>query len=158
MNWISIPVLSLFTGPLLVSKETDPAYSFPTPWIVFPRSEIPQNNFERFFKPYLTTIRARLVLGSDPKHIGPDYNSDPICYRVRLNEIGSELIFGSDWKKSDPITQKPVRPDYPETGKHPSILWIILGIEEGVIRRGRRPRRITPFSISIIIHMIRKPN
>ena len=43
---------------------------------------------------------------SDP--IGPDYNSDPICYRVRLNEIGSELIFGSDWKKSDPITQKPV--------------------------------------------------
>ena len=49
--WISIPVLSLFTGPLLVSKETDPAYSFPTPWIVFPRSEIPQNNFERFFKP-----------------------------------------------------------------------------------------------------------
>ena len=49
-----------------------------------------------------------LVLGSDPKHIGPDYNSDPICYRVRLNEIGSELIFGSDWKKSDPITQKPV--------------------------------------------------
>ena len=26
----------------------------------------------------------------------------------RPNEIGSELIFGSDWKKSDPITQKPV--------------------------------------------------
>ena len=50
----------------------------------------------------------RLVLGSDPKYIGPDYKSDPICYRARLNEIGSELIFGSDWKKSDPITQKPV--------------------------------------------------
>ena len=48
---VSISFLCLFTGPILVSKETDPAYSFPAPWIVFPRSEIPQNNFERFFKP-----------------------------------------------------------------------------------------------------------
>ena len=31
-----------------------------------------------------------------PKYIGPDYNSDLICYCVRLNEIGSELIFGCD--------------------------------------------------------------
>ena len=41
--------------------------------------------------PDLTTIRAPLV-------IGPNYNSDPICYRVRIKEIGSELIFGSDEK------------------------------------------------------------
>ena len=40
--------------------------------------------------------RARLVLGSDLKHIGLDYNWGPICYRVRLNEIGSDLIFESD--------------------------------------------------------------
>ena len=31
-------------------------------------------------------------------------------------------------------------------------------IEEGVIRRGRRPRRITSSEISIILYMIRKPN
>ena len=31
-------------------------------------------------------------------------------------------------------------------------------IEEGVIRSGRRPRRITPSEISIILHMIPKPN
>ena len=29
---------------------------------------------------------------------------------------------------------------------------------KGVIRRSRRPRRITPSEISIILHMIRKPN
>ena len=39
-----------------------------------------------------------------------------------------------------------------------SILWRIMEIEEGVIRRGRRPRRITPSEISIILHMIWKPN
>ena len=39
-----------------------------------------------------------------------------------------------------------------------SILWRIMEIEEGVIRRGRRPRPITPSEISIILHMIRKPN
>ena len=39
-----------------------------------------------------------------------------------------------------------------------SILWRIMEIEEGVIRRGRRPTRITPSEISIILHMIRKPN
>ena len=39
-----------------------------------------------------------------------------------------------------------------------SILWRIMEFEEGVIRRGRRPRRITPSEISIILHMIRKPN
>ena len=39
-----------------------------------------------------------------------------------------------------------------------SILWRIMEIEEGVIRRGRTPRRITPSEISIIVHMIRKPN
>ena len=39
-----------------------------------------------------------------------------------------------------------------------SILWRIMEIEEGVIRRGRRPRRITLSEISIILHMIRKPN
>ena len=34
-----------------------------------------------------------------------------------------------------------------------------MEIEEGVIiRRGRRPRQITPSEISIILHMIRKPN
>ena len=33
-----------------------------------------------------------------------------------------------------------------------------MEIEEGVIRRGRRPRRITPSEISIILHMIQKPN
>ena len=31
-----------------------------------------------------------------------------------------------------------------------------MEIEEAVIRRGRRPRRITPSEISIILHMIRK--
>ena len=31
-------------------------------------------------------------------------------------------------------------------------------IEEGVILRVLRPRRITPSEISIILHMIRKPN
>ena len=30
--------------------------------------------------------------------------------------------------------------------------------KKGAIRRGRRPRRITPSEISIILHMIRKPN
>ena len=33
-----------------------------------------------------------------------------------------------------------------------------MKIEEGVIRRGRRPRPITPSEISIIPHMIRKSN
>ena len=33
-----------------------------------------------------------------------------------------------------------------------------MEIAEGVICRGRRPRRITPFEISIILHKIRKPN
>ena len=33
-----------------------------------------------------------------------------------------------------------------------------MDIEEGVIRRDRTPRRITPSEISIIVHMIRKPN
>ena len=33
-----------------------------------------------------------------------------------------------------------------------------MEIEEGVIRRGRRPRRITPSENSIILHVIRKPN
>ena len=33
-----------------------------------------------------------------------------------------------------------------------------MEIEESVIRRGRRPRRITPSEISIILHMIRRPN
>ena len=33
-----------------------------------------------------------------------------------------------------------------------------MEIEESVIRRGRRPRRIKPSEISIILHMIRKPN
>ena len=32
-----------------------------------------------------------------------------------------------------------------------------MEIEEGVIRRGRRPRRITRSEISIILHMVRKP-
>ena len=32
------------------------------------------------------------------------------------------------------------------------------GDREGVIRRGRRPRRITPSEISIILHVIRKLN
>ena len=33
-----------------------------------------------------------------------------------------------------------------------------MEIEEGVISRGRRPRRKTPSEIAIILHMIRKPN
>ena len=33
-----------------------------------------------------------------------------------------------------------------------------MEIEEGVIRRGRRPRRITPSEIAIILHTTRKPN
>ena len=33
-----------------------------------------------------------------------------------------------------------------------------MEIEESVIRRRRRPRRITPSEMSIILHMIRKPN
>ena len=33
-----------------------------------------------------------------------------------------------------------------------------MEIEEGVIRQGRRPRQITPSEISIILHVIRKPN
>ena len=33
-----------------------------------------------------------------------------------------------------------------------------MEIEEGVIRRGDRPSRITHSEISIILHMIRKPN
>ena len=39
-----------------------------------------------------------------------------------------------------------------------SILRRIMEIEEGVIRRSRRSRRITPSEISIILHMIRNPN
>ena len=38
------------------------------------------------------------------------------------------------------------------------IIRRIMEIEEGVIHPGRRPRRITPSEISIILHMIRKPN
>ena len=34
----------------------------------------------------------------------------------------------------------------------------LMEVEEGVIRRGRRHRWITPSEISIILHMIRKPN
>ena len=33
-----------------------------------------------------------------------------------------------------------------------------MEIEEAVIRGGRRPRRIIPSEISIILHMIQKPN
>ena len=33
-----------------------------------------------------------------------------------------------------------------------------MEIEEGVICRGHGPRRKTPYEISIILHMIRKPN
>ena len=33
-----------------------------------------------------------------------------------------------------------------------------MEIEEGVIRRDRTPRRITPSEISIIVHRMRKPN
>ena len=36
--------------------------------------------------------------------------------------------------------------------------WRIMEIEEGVIRQGFRPRQITPSKISIILHMMRKPN
>ena len=39
-----------------------------------------------------------------------------------------------------------------EFGFH--ILWRIMEISEGVIRLGLRPRRITPSSISIILHKI----
>ena len=39
-----------------------------------------------------------------------------------------------------------------------SILWRMIEMEEGVIRRARRPRRITPSEISTILHMMRKPN
>ena len=34
----------------------------------------------------------------------------------------------------------------------------LMEIEEGVIRRGPMPRRITPSEISISLHVIRKPN
>ena len=34
------------------------------------------------------------------------------------------------------------------------IIWRIMEISEGVIRLGLRPRRITPSSISIILHKI----
>ena len=40
----------------------------------------------------------------------------------------------------------------------PAYSWRIMEIKEGVIRRGRRPRRITPSEIATILHMIRKPN
>ena len=33
-----------------------------------------------------------------------------------------------------------------------------MEIEDGVIRQGRKPRRITPSEIAIILQMIRKPN
>ena len=39
-----------------------------------------------------------------------------------------------------------------------SILWRIIEIEEDVNRWDRTPRRITSSEISIIVHMIRKPN
>ena len=39
-----------------------------------------------------------------------------------------------------------------------STLWRIMEIEEGVIRWGRRPKRITPSEISIILRMLRKSN
>ena len=37
-------------------------------------------------------------------------------------------------------------------------IWRILQIEEGVIRRGRRPRWVTQSEICRILHMLRKPN
>ena len=33
-----------------------------------------------------------------------------------------------------------------------------MEIEEGVIRGGRRPRRITPSEISMVLHMMREPS
>ena len=36
--------------------------------------------------------------------------------------------------------------------------YLMKNYGDCVIRRGRRPRRITPSEISIILHMIRKPN
>ena len=38
------------------------------------------------------------------------------------------------------------------------MLWIIMQNEEGVIRRGQGPRRITLSEFCIILHIIRKPN
>ena len=37
-------------------------------------------------------------------------------------------------------------------------IWRILQIKEGVIRRGRRPRGITPCEICRILHIVQKPN
>ena len=64
-----------------------------------------------------------VVFVGDPKYIGPDYNSDRICYRVRL--------------KRNRVRLTKIGPDYPETGKHPIFLlsetwprllerWLIL--------------------------------
>ena len=39
-----------------------------------------------------------------------------------------------------------------------SRIWRILQIKEGVIHRGRRPRRITPSEICRILHILREPN
>ena len=39
-----------------------------------------------------------------------------------------------------------------------SILWRVMEIKEGVIRLGLGSQRITPSEISIILHLMRKPN
>ena len=72
-------------------------------------------------------------MGSDPKYIEPDFNLDPICYRVQIKEIGSELIFGCDWKK--------IGPDYPETGKHPEEYKHNRELEASAARDEKAKRR-----------------
>ena len=70
-----------------------------------------------------------VVFVGDPKYIGPDYNSDRICYRVRLKRYRVRVDIRVRLTK--------IGPDYPETGKHPIFLlsetwprllerWLIL--------------------------------
>ena len=54
----------------------------------------------------LTIIRARLVLGSDPKYVGPDCNSEHGRVRVDIR-----------------IRLEKMEPAYPETGKHPECCY-----------------------------------
>ena len=58
---------------------------------------------------------------------------------IILTFLTSRIIFNNQWMRL-------------------SIIWCIMEIEDSVIRRGHRLRRITPSEMAIILHMIRKPN
>ena len=71
--------------------------------------------------------------------VASDFSVNPTLYIFRAMEIF--------WMNNKAIIEFGFR-----------MIWRIMQISEGVIRRSRRLRRITPSEICIILHIIRKPN